>query len=172
MTRAQIEYMVAGIITMILVALLLNSVIHARAAVRDDLRKTDLSDLKRGSEMYFNQHMFYPAPLDHTLGCTSSDDPHSWFFGHKSPLLIEQRLNAIPHDVRETQGYTYRYCITDIQNETAAGYYFEAQLEVNQPDIVAVDEDETRNFTYRVLHEERKILYRVCGGTEKQCELS
>lgn len=170
MTRAQIEYIVAGTITVILLAFVLNAVIHARAAVRDDLRRADITSLKRGTEMYFNRHNFYPTPPDGQPGCTAVSEPNSWLFGSQSPLLKEQHINAIPHDVREGRGYRYSYCATEIQNSGTAGYYFEAQLEVDQPDTVALDEDETRNFHYRVLHENGKILYRVCGGAETQCD--
>ncbi|MEK7556707.1 MAG: hypothetical protein AAB538_01900 [Patescibacteria group bacterium] len=169
MTRPQIEYTIAGVIAIFLLALLLNAIVHARAAVRDDLRKTDVTTLKRGAEIYYNQHVFYPTPPSQEPGCTEVADEDSWLFSSASLLLREQHLDAIPHDVRESRGHTYRYCTTHIESGKTNGYFFEAQLEVEQPDTIALDEDETRNFTYRILHEDGKILYRVCGGTENQC---
>lgn len=171
MTRAGLEYTIAAAVGCIVLMLLLSAVIHARAAVRDDLRRTDITTLKRGTEMYFNRHEFYQTPPDAKTGCTNVADENSLLFGGESLLLKEQHIDAIPHDVRESRDHTYRYCVTDIQNGAAQGYFFEAQLEVEQPDTVALDEDETRNFTYRILHEDSKILYRVCGGTETQCQL-
>lgn len=170
MTRPQIEYLAAGIISAILLVFLLNAVVHARAAVRDDLRRTDITTLKRGAEMYYNQHAFYPAPPENEPSCTEVSNENSWLFHPQSPLLKEQHINAIPHDVRESRGHTYKYCATHVESGHTIGYFFEAQLEVDQPEIVTLDEDETRNFTYRILHEDGKILYRVCGGTETQCQ--
>ncbi len=170
MTRVQTEYTIAGAIAVILLAFLLNAFVHARAAVRDDLRRTDITALKQGAEMYYNQHVFYPTPPGKETACTHVGDENSWLFNGASSLFKEQHIDAIPHDVRESRGHTYKYCATDIQNNATAGYYFEAQLEVEQPAGAALDEDETRNFTYRVLHENGKILYRVCGGTETQCQ--
>lgn len=170
MTRTQIEYSIAAVLAAILLAFLLNAVVHARAAVRDDLRKTDITTLKRGTEMYFNRYNFYHTPPHKQPSCTTVTEEDSWLFRGTSPLLKEQHLNAIPHDVRENRGHTYRYCATKIESGNTTGYYFEAQLEVEQPDVIALDEDETRNFTYRILHEDGKILYRICGGTETQCQ--
>lgn len=169
MIRTRLEYVVAGVIFIILITFLLNAVVHARTAVRDDLRKTDMTTLKHGMEMYYNQHIFYPTPPEGEISCTEVTDENSWLFSRQSPLLKEQHLDAIPHDVREGQGHIYRYCATDIQDAAAAGYYLEARLEVEQPDAIALDEDDARNFNYRILHEDGKILYRVCGGVETQC---
>lgn len=171
--HTQIEYTVATLMAVVLLALLASAMLNARAAVRDDLRKTDLTNLKRGIEMYNNQHNFYPAPPSEPSDmpkCTTVTDTSSWLFAGNSILLRGQYLNAIPHDVRESRGHIYMYCATDIlQGSQALGYYLEAQLEVKQPDIVAHDEDDLHNFDYRVLHDNGKILYRVCGGTENQC---
>lgn len=169
MTRAQAEYLAATVIAAIVLALLIPAILNARAAVRDDLRRADITNLKHALEMYNNQHVSYPAPPGSQPGCTRSDDTDSWLFGDTSPLLKKQHINALPHDVRESRGHTYSYCVTNIQNSATAGYYLEAELEVEQPDTVDHDYDETRNFDYRVLHEGGKILYRVCGGTETQC---
>lgn len=170
MTRAQWEYAAAAAIALLIIALLIPAILTARASIRDDLRRSDITNLKRAAEMYYNQHNFYPTPPGNQPSCTSVTEQDSWLFGGTSPLLKEQHINAIPHDVRESRGHTYRYCATQIAGGNIAGYFFEAQLEVGQPETVALDEDETRNFHYRVLREDGKILYRVCGGTETQCQ--
>lgn len=169
MTRAQAEYLVATAIVALLLAFLVPALLNARAAVRDDLRRTDITNLKRAMETYNNTHNFYPAPATNQPGCTDTNDTDSWLFDDHSVLLKEQHMAAIPHDVREFRGHVYSYCATYVEDGQASGYYLEAQLEVEQPDIVAHDEDDQRNFDYRVLHEDGKILYRVCGGTETQC---
>lgn len=169
MTRPQIEYTVATVIMVVFFVLLINSILHARTGVRDDLRRTDLANLKRALEMYNNQHVFYPTPPDNQPGCTYSHDPNSWLFGDTSPLLKEQHIDAIPHDVRESRGHTYAYCVTKIISGATQAYYLEAQLEIDQPDTVDHDHDENRNYGYRILHDGKNILYRVCGGSEEQC---
>lgn len=176
LTRAHIEYLAAAAIAAIVLALLIPAILNAWAAVRDDLRRADITNLKHALEMYNNQHVFYPTPPSGAEAlreggpvCTRNDDVNSWLFGVASPLLKEQHIDALPHDVRESRGRAYSYCVTNIQNSATAGYYLEAELEVEQPDTVDHDYDETRNFDYRVLHEGGKILYRVCGGTETQC---
>lgn len=63
----------------------------------------------------------------------------------------------------------YRYVVTKTQDQAASGYYIEAELEVEQLDQTAFDEDELRKYHFRILHEDNKILYRVCGGEETQC---
>lgn len=169
MTRAKLEYVAVAAMSAALLLLLLPAMLHARADTRDDLRRTDLANLKRAAEMYFNQHAFYPTPAAGQAACTKGDDANSWLFGNESPLLKEQHIDAIPHDVREGRGHAYQYCVTDTVDNAAAGYYFQAQLEVDQPDTVDHDYDESRNYDYRVLHEDGQTLYRVCGGTEPQC---
>ncbi|MFH1353993.1 MAG: hypothetical protein ABIH36_01775 [bacterium] len=64
----------------------------------------------------------------------------------------------------------YRYVVTGQDESGATGYYLEAQFEVEQKNQAAFDEDESRKFHYRILHQENKILYRVCGGSELQCQ--
>lgn len=178
MNRAKIEYLIATCICVTLLILLALTGLRARAAVRDDLRRTDITNLKRAAEMYFNQHDFYPSPPESgeiTNGtppvCTSSEQENSWLFGNSSPLLREGHINAIPHDVRETKGRVYMYCATRARAGETQGYFFQAHLEEDQPDEVNFDDDETRKFTYRILHENGQVLYRVCGGTETQCQL-
>ena len=170
MTRARREYIVLGAIGIIFLILLFNAVLTARTAVRDDLRRADITNLKRAAEMYFNRHNFYPTPPDKSIICTESSDQNSWLFGNASPLLQEQHIDALPHDVRESRGHIYRYCATKIPEEVTNGYFFEAELEIDEPETIAFDEDETRKFYYRVLHEDGKTLYRVCGGIETQCD--
>lgn len=66
----------------------------------------------------------------------------------------------------------YSYHVTSQEESGATGYFLEAQFEVEQKDQTTFDEDESRKFHYRILHQENKILYRVCGGTETQCQPS
>ena len=169
MNRAQTEYVVATLIVILLLILFVPAALTARAEVRDDLRRSDITNLKHAAEMFNNTYNFYPAPPPGAPPCTSSGESDSWLFGSKSPLLEGQHIDAIPHDVREGHGHVYTYCATEVRDGQALGYYFEAQLEVEQADRVDLDEDETRNFHYRILHDGNRILYRVCGGTEQQC---
>lgn len=177
MTRAHSEYLIASGIVLVLIILLGTAGLRARAEVRDDLRRADITNLKHAVEMYYNDHAFYPTPPgspEVQLGtpplCTSSDQIDSWLFGNDSPLLEEGHINAMPHDVREMQGRVYTYCATKVQASQTQGFFFQARLEVNQRDQISFDEDEARKFTYRVLHENSQVLYRVCGGTETQCD--
>ena len=158
MTRAQKEYVIAIGIFVILLGFLAVAVLTARENVRDDLRKADITNLKRAAEMYYNQHNFFPPGA---LGCMSSHD--------LAVLLDEGHIDALPHDVRENRDHAYKYCVTNLQENQAQGFFLEAELEGNSPDVIDFDEDETRKFHYRILHENGKILYRVCGGTETQC---
>ncbi|MGH9857590.1 MAG: hypothetical protein ACRD4B_07075 [Acidobacteriota bacterium] len=168
--RQRREYWTVGIFLVLLGGLLLSSFITARAQVRDELRKQDLTNLKHAVEMYNNAHGYYPAPPSGTPGCTRSDDRSSWLFNEESPLLKEQHLDAIPHDVREQRGHIYTYCVTDVKDNQGLGFYLQAQFEVDQADTRTFDEDESRKFHYRILHDEETILYRICGGNEKQCQ--
>ena len=64
----------------------------------------------------------------------------------------------------------YRYVVTDTAATHTQGYYLEAQLERPQVDTRGFDEDEKRKYHFRMLNENNQILYRVCGGTEMQCQ--
>lgn len=145
------------------------SVSYARAAVRDDLRKQDITNLKRAIEQYYNIEELYPISPNRRTGCTTSSKD-SWFFSDESPLLHGQFIDAIPHDVRENKGFVYSYCVTQAPKKQATAFYLEARLESNEPKGIFFDEDEQRKFHYRVLEEDGKKLYRVCGGEEKQCK--
>jgi type II secretory pathway pseudopilin PulG len=152
--------------------LALYSIFYARTAVRDDLRKQDITNIKHALEQYFNTHEFYVTSPENSqqLTCTQNS-PDSWLFSDASPLLREQFIDAIPHDVRESKGHVYRYCVTSLSRGKATGFYLEAQLESKAPVGVFFDEDEERKFGFRVLKENGKRLYRVCGGQETQCEV-
>ncbi len=64
----------------------------------------------------------------------------------------------------------YRYVVTDTAAMHTQGYYLEAHMERPQADTRGFDEDEKRKYHFRVLNENNQILYRVCGGTEMQCQ--
>lgn len=64
----------------------------------------------------------------------------------------------------------YRYVVTNTAANHTQGYYLEAQLERRAPDALGFDEDEKRKYHFRVLNEKSHTLYRVCGGTETQCQ--
>lgn len=163
------EYRVVLVLVGIFLLLLIPAVWLARAEVRDDLRRQDITNLKRAIEQYFNRHQYYPTPPT-TEACTSSS-PDSWFFGDRAALLREQHIDVIPHDVRENQQYYYSYCATAYdRNGKTRGYYLQAQLERPAAATRAFDEDEERKFYFRVLNDHDQVLYRVCGGNEKQCE--
>jgi hypothetical protein len=161
---ARREYLVLGLVLIIFFIALIPSLLTSRAQVRDGLRRQDITYLKRSLEQFYNQHTYYPSLAD--TDCITAAEPARWPF-----------IETLPHDVREHKGFLYRYCVTSA-DETglpagqagALGYFLEAQLEVDQPDQRTFDEDELRKFYYRILHEDDKILYRVCGGEEKQCE--
>lgn len=167
--QAKREFLVVLGTSVLLLILGSYSVLYARTAVRDDLRKQDITNLKRALEAYNNLHTFYITPPNGKVGCTTSSSD-SWFFGEHSPLIKEQFIDAIPHDVRESRGHIYSYCVTNIQKKTANSFYLEAELESNVPEGIFFDQDEQRKFDYRVLYENGKTLYRVCGGEEKQCK--
>ena len=167
--RTKYEIVLLGVITAILLAFLVNSFLFARTAVRDDLRREDITNLKRAAELYNNKFGYYPTPPSKLTECTSSD-PSSWLLGENSPLVEDHFINAIPHDVRESKGHVYSYCVTNIEDGRAMDYYFEAELEITEDEERAFDEDESRKFDYRILHEDGKVLYRVCGGNEEQCK--
>lgn len=160
-STARHELIIIVVGSTLFILLTLYSIGYARAAVRDDLRMQDITNLKRALEQYYNEHEFYVSPSNSKIGCTVLDDT--------SPLLQEQFIDAIPHDVREAKGFIYSYCVTSAPKNRTTGFYLEASLESNKPKGVFFDEDELRKFDYRVLAENDRLLYRVCGGEEKQC---
>lgn len=172
--RFRYELLVVGTILIISLGFLTVAIFNARAYVRDDLRRQDLTNIKRALEQYYNKHERYPTPKpmsDSAPSCTSSNDLNSWFFGMNSPLITEQFTDVMPHDTREEKGVAYTYCITHASSP-GQSYYLEAQLEGNYELGRAFDEDEQRKFHYLILRENDRTFYRVCGGKEKQCEES
>jgi hypothetical protein len=172
LTRAQWEYLTLALLLATMLLLLIPAIINARAQVRDDLRRADLTNLKRALEQYNNTYNHYGQAPTADAHCTVNSDHTSWMLGDGSPLLTEQFIDAIPHDVREDKGHVYQYCMTGVSqsSQTVAGYYLQAELEVKQDDTRTFDEDESRKFHYRILHQDGQVLYRICGGTETQCE--
>lgn len=168
---AKYELIFVLLLGLFLFGIISYSVIYSRAGVRDDLRKQDITHLKIALEKYFNAHDSYVREPKYSIGCTTTSET-SWFFGNTSPLLREQFIDAIPHDVRENSNHLYTYCITSVEKKHATGYYLEATLENQATDGTYFDEDEHRKFDYRILHKNGKTLYRVCGGTETQCKLT
>ncbi|MEK7499581.1 MAG: hypothetical protein AAB649_03170 [Patescibacteria group bacterium] len=166
---AKHEFMIVGAALLLFGFIALYSIIYARSAVRDDLRKQDITNMKHALEQYYNTHESYIAPHTGLPNCTSSSKD-SWFFGDNSPLIQGQFIDAIPHDVRESRGYIYTYCASGINNNGARGYVLEASMESNMTEGVFFDEDEQRKFDYRVLLEKGILKYRVCGGEEDQCK--
>jgi len=162
--RARKEAVVLVVGGTIFFAFIFNGIMYARSQVRDNLRQTDFTNLKHALEQYNNAHGYYVGPPAGAAACTSSG-PASWFFGEGSPLLNEQFIDAISHDVRESRGQTYTYCAMG----KTEGYYLEARLESHFAEGVFFDDDEHRKFGYRVLTSQGHLLYRVCGGTETQC---
>lgn len=144
------------------------AIIYARADVRDDLRKTDISTLKHALEQYNNVTGQYVAAPPGQTNCTSSAEANSWLFGNSSLLKQKKILTAMPHDLREPV-HQYRYCVTDTQNHQVTSYFLEAQLEAYQADQIGFDEDEARKYAFRILNDHGRTLYRVCGGAETQC---
>lgn len=163
--------MAIGALAFLALLVLFPAVFQARTAVRDDLRVQDLTLLKQALEEYNNTHNFYVTPPSTaTSACTTSIELDSWLFGSASSLIKEGDIDALPHDVRESRHRYYAYCATEIQNGRAAGYYLEAHLEQQLEPKIGFDEDEARKFDYRILYQDDKTLYRVCGGTETQCK--
>lgn len=169
-TAAQEAVGIAVIGGILLLFFFIPALLTARAEVRDDLRRTDITNLKHAAEQYFNLHEYYPTPPTDSSPCTSSG-ADSWLFGEQSLFFHDRHIDVIPHDLRESRGHVYTYCVTstDVADHTD-GYFLQAVLERPQPERRAFDEDEDRKFHYRVLHDGERVLYRVCGGREKQCE--
>ncbi|MBI1833778.1 MAG: hypothetical protein HYR90_03040 [Candidatus Andersenbacteria bacterium] len=163
------ELLAIGIAAGIALIILIPAFLYARTQARDHLRVEDITNLKQAVEVYHNDREYYPTPPKSKPHCTDSRTVDSWFFGPQSPIVKGQYIDVSPHDIRESDTQYYRYCVTDIRKGEAKGYFFEASLELPQNDVIAFDEDETRKFDYRILHEDDKALYRVCGGTETQC---
>jgi len=168
--RAKFEFWAAGALLTFILIFVVYGLAQARTRVRDTLRQDDITNLKRAIEQYNNAFFAYPTPPNTEAACTETA-PDSWLLGNDSPLVNGHFIDAIPHDVREKSGHLYRYCATVVENGKTTGYYLEAELEVDQSDIIAFDEDEERKFAYRILHDGARILYRVCGGDENQCNL-
>lgn len=167
----QFQWELAAVLVFVVLiaAYMIPAIGYTRADVRDDLRKTDIAQLKQALERYNNTAKHYVPSPDGHLACTNSIDVNSWLFGPNSPLVKQKIVTAIPHDVRESATQNYQYCITDIQNNQVTAYYLQAQLENYQPDQIGFDEDEARKYAFRILNENGHTLYRVCGGSEKQC---
>lgn len=167
--RVHWEALALAVVLLVFAVLCLGAFFTARAQVRDDLRLADLTNLKRSLEVYYNIHEFYVAPPSNDPMCTSSVEDTSWLFGGSSPLLGDGVMDAVPHDVRESQTRKYVYCVTSFENGRADGYYLQATMERDRPEGIVFDEDEQRKFHYRVLHESGETLLRICGGEELQC---
>ncbi|MEX0650115.1 MAG: hypothetical protein WD200_03875 [Candidatus Andersenbacteria bacterium] len=167
---AKYEYLVIGALGILALLIIIPAVFKARIAVRDDLRMQDMAILKQAVEQYNNTHDFYVTPPTTTSPCTTSMELDSWLFGSNSSLIKEGHIDALPHDVRESTDRHYVYCATDIQSGRTTGYYLEAHLEQRLEPEIGFDEDESRKFDYRILNQDDKTLYRVCGGTETQCK--
>lgn len=164
------ERITVAIFAIILLFLFAHAFLSMRTEIRDDIRRQDITNLKRALEQYNNKYTYYVSPPTTEPECTTSNDSASWFFGATSPLLTEKFIDALPHDVRESTTRSYRYCVTDVKHDHATGFFLEATLERPQTNTTAVDEDEQRKYEYRVLNESNHTLYRVCGGTETQCQ--
>lgn len=167
--RVQRELTTIVVVGCIVLGIAAYSVNFSRAQVRDDLRKQDITNLKRSLEQYNNVHESYVSSPTTEKECTQSSSG-SWFFGDTSPILNEQFIDAIPHDVREHKGHVYTYCVTSTNDKQATGFYLQAILEADIEEGVYFDEDEKRKFGYRILREDNKLLYRVCGGEDVQCK--
>jgi len=168
--RAKIEFWVFGIVVLAWVVVVIVAANAARAAVRDDLRQTDMEHLKIALEKYNNEFEHYVAAPAGAEACTKSTDGDSWLFGDQSPLLLGKFTDALPHDVREGRGRWYTYCATDMRDGKAFGYYMQAMLEVPRSEGLMFDEDENRKYYYRIVSDNNKILYVLCGGEEEQCD--
>ena len=171
MTTAQKELLVLMLLAAVFCLALAPSMLETRTLVRDDLRQQDLAQLKRALEDYYNKHEYYVTAPSQKTECTSSNEPESWFFGDQSVLLKEKIVQALPHDLREPQGYVYRYCVTKLENNKTAGYFLEARFEGSRHKPGSgFDEDENRKYHFLIQNDQNQILYRVCGGTELQCQ--
>lgn len=73
-------------------------------------------------------------------------------------------------ELNQDKGPAYRYVVTSTVNRHAQGYYLETNLERRQPETRGFDEDEKRKYHFRILRDHHTTLYRVCGGTELQCQ--
>src|SRR5687768_3132610 len=107
LTTARREYLVLAVLLIIFLVSLIPSLLTSRAHVRDGLRRQDITSLKRSLEQFYNEHEYYPpvrqaGPAVDGASCITSLEPDRWPF-----------IEALPHDVRENNGFLYRYCITD-----------------------------------------------------------
>ena len=166
--RTKKEFIVVALGGILLCSIGLYSSLYARSVVRDDIRKQDITNLKRAIEQYNNAHAFYPTPPSGSSECSKSS-PQDWLLGEDSSLLKEHFIDAIPHDTRESKGFAYMYCPTVISKGHTTGFYLQAQFESDQAEGVFFDDDEHRKFGYRILNNNDTKLYRVCGGDDHQC---
>ena len=189
-STAKHEYLAIAFLALTALIFLIPAALHARQIARDDMRKIDLSQFKRTLEHYHNQHDHYLTPPTDVLTnqptlplCTNQADPDSWFFGPSSPLRANGFLPTMPTDPHRTHrtdhAHSYTYCVTELSDKaTTTGYYVETTLEQTIPSNqlgTGFDEDEQRKYHYRQLAVPSKttpaiIKYRVCGGTETQCQ--
>lgn len=171
MTTTQKELLILLVLTAIFLLALIPSLIEVRTLTRDDLRQQDMAHLKRAIEDYYNKHEYYVTSPSADTACTRSDDMQSWFFGKQSVLLKEKIVSALPHDLREQKGFAYRYCVTSLANGKTTGYFLEAQFEgTRYKPGSGFDEDEYRKYHFLIQKDQNQILYRVCGGTDLQCQ--
>ncbi len=163
------EIIACGALVFALLIYTAHGIIASRTAVRDNLRKEDVTNMKHALEAYFNAHEFYMTPPEEKPACTHSNEEGSWFFSSNSALLTEQYVDALPHDVREHKGYAYTYCAIDVNEKGAQGYTLQAKLEIDQKDACLFDEDESRKFEYQISHKDRDTIYTVFGGSAPTC---
>ncbi len=120
-----IELLVVIAIIGILAAMVIVSLGGARAKARDATRKSDLSQIRSGLELYFNDQ----KPEKYITAAGGADVTNTPIDGSAgdviSPILKPNYLKKIPFDPKGTGIYVYHYTSTN----SGADYTLDATLE-------------------------------------------
>ena len=112
------------------------------------------------------------TPPEISSGAVPQRIREDWFFD--AFLRRETTLTGPLQIPKPRAGYPLRYCSTavaekqDAGGPLASGYFVEATLENIREDSVTFNTE--HNVAERTLNENGRTLYRICGGTETQCE--
>lgn len=81
-------------------------------------------------------------------------------------IKLEQYFNKHNQYPLEFEVPTYQYVVTQKDATSALGWYVRAELENPHRSTSDFDFDAGRNYRYRVVNQDDKVFYDVCGGED------
>lgn len=78
---------------------------------------------------------------------------------------LEQKNNEVGYYPIEFDASPYTYIVEQADAKAAIAWYLRTELENPSEEVNGFDEEGGRNYYFRVVKEEGKTYYDVCGGT-------